>query len=84
VFGGREGDGKKRIVNDLFIFDTGKFKYRLISLMVRETILATTQSRKAKTTLTQDGTLQPAMERFTDNHIRRMEWISGVVRCHIY
>jgi hypothetical protein len=24
VFGGREGDGKKRIVNDIFIFDTGK------------------------------------------------------------
>ena len=23
VFGGREGDGKKRIVNDIFIFDTG-------------------------------------------------------------
>jgi hypothetical protein len=29
VFGGREGDGKKRIVNDLFIFDTGKFKCSL-------------------------------------------------------
>ena len=26
IFGGREGDGKKRIVNDIFIFDTGKFK----------------------------------------------------------
>lgn len=24
VFGGREGDGKKRIVNDIFIFDTEK------------------------------------------------------------
>ena len=23
MFGGREGDGKKRIVNDIFIFDTG-------------------------------------------------------------
>ena len=25
MFGGREGDGKKRIVNDIFIFDTGKY-----------------------------------------------------------
>lgn len=24
IFGGREGDGKKRIVNDIFIFDTEK------------------------------------------------------------
>jgi hypothetical protein len=24
VFGGRVGDGKKRIVNDIFIFDTEK------------------------------------------------------------
>jgi hypothetical protein len=30
VFGGREGDGKKRIVNDIFIFDTGKYTYLLI------------------------------------------------------
>lgn len=24
MFGGREGDGKKRIVNDIYIFDTGR------------------------------------------------------------
>jgi len=27
VFGGREGDGKKRIVNDIFIFDTEKHNW---------------------------------------------------------
>ena len=32
VFGGREGDGKKRIVNDIFIFDTGKAKNSLYNL----------------------------------------------------
>lgn len=27
MFGGREGDGKKRIVNDIFIFDTEKHNW---------------------------------------------------------
>ena len=39
VFGGREGDGKKRIVNDIFIFDTGKYYGNMAHFLQRHKLL---------------------------------------------
>ena len=45
VFGGREGDGKKRIVNDIFIFDTGRHSSTNFHIFYRETLLVPTKGR---------------------------------------
>jgi len=49
IFGGREGDGKKRIVNDIFIFDTGRCTtYHLLNnyfMQYRKVNMVITKSR---------------------------------------
>ena len=82
VFGGREGDGKKRIVNDIFIFDTGWFFHS--TYMYREALLVPTKSRQTEASVAKDGSQQLVVEWFPNNYLRGLERFSSIVRCHLY
>ena len=84
VFGGREGDGKKRIVNDIFIFDTGIISIRLRSDYFRKILMVLAQGGQVEVASASNGPLELALEWQPYHYIRWMEWILGALGCHIH
>jgi len=74
VFGGREGDGKKRIVNDIFIFDTGiNIIFQGFNIF-RKITMVLAQGGQVEVATASHGSLKLALEWESYNYIWRMEW----------
>jgi len=74
VFGGREGDGKKRIVNDIFIFDTGINIIFSGFNIFRKITMVLAKGGQVEVATTSYGSLKLALEWESYNYIWRMEW----------
>lgn len=90
IFGGREGDGKKRIVNDIFIFDTGKYNNQIFiikkyySYLFRKTFLVPAEGRQNEIATAAYGPLVASVERQPNHYLWRLEWLFCAIRCHLY